>query len=272
MTSSVTAHCKLHEGKVAVVTGSTDGIGYSIARRLAQDGASVMICSRSQKHVDEAVKALLDEGLHVCGTVCNVLEKNDWKLLIDRTKEIFGGVDIFISNVGGIVQEVPGACGPMMETTEEGWDAMFQLNLKSGFFTAKEAAANMEDRGGGSIVFIAGIAAYLACCGCELFPGIGLLSVTKTAMLGLVQAMAPQCATKGIRVNAVAPGLIRTALGENIVRALPKSFDDYVNRCPMKRMGEPEEIAGMVSFLCSHDASYITGETVTVCGGFPTRL
>lgn len=261
--------CKQHEGKVAIVTGSTYGIGFSIARRLAQDGARVMICSRTQEHVDKAVTVLQDEGLHVSGTICDVLKEKDWKLLVNRTKEVFGGVDIFVSNAGGIVREVPGAYGPMMETTSEGWDTTFLLNLKSGFFIAKEATASMQERGGGSIVFLAGVTAYLACGGCELFPGIGLLSVVKTGILGLVQAMAPQCAERGVRVNAVAPGMISTS---KVLHDAPSSCNDYVNRCPLRRVGEPEDIAGMVSFLCSEDASYITGQTVSICGGFPTRL
>lgn len=260
---------KPHEGKVAVITGSTYGIGYSIARRLAQDGASVMICSRSQENVDKAVAKLKADGLTVCGTVCDVFKEADWKSLIDQTVVKYGGVDILVSNAGGAIPNA--GWGPMMDATEETWDAAFQFNLKSGFFLAKAAFENMKSRGGGNIIFVASIVAYQACAGCELLPNIGLYSVTKTAMVGLIQAMAPQCAEEGVRVNGIAPGFVATPLTSEL-RKMPKVADDYINRCPMRRIGQPEDMAGTVSFLCSEDASYITGEVVTIAGGFPTRL
>lgn len=257
---------KKFTGKVALVTGSSYGIGYCIARRLAQDGAHVMLSSSVQENLDKAVNTLKAEGLSVSGTLCNVMHEEQWQPLIDATVNKYGGIDFFISNAGSLGGE--GVQGPVLDVTQDGWDRIWKFNVKSGFFLAKAAAAIMEKRGGGCIVFVTSQVGYSACAGCEILPGIGMYSVTKTALIGLIDAMAPQCAEKGIRVTGLAPGLIRTHMAKGYPAVV---FDNFLERCPIKRIAGPEEMAGTVSFLCSEDASYITGETIVVNGGFPVR-
>lgn len=247
-------------GKVAVVTAATEGIGFAISRRLAQDGASVVISSRKQKKVDKALKQLKDEGLDVSGTVCHVGKVEDRTTLIAQVLESKGAIDILVSNAAANP-----AMGPILDTTEEQWDKIFDVNVKSAFFLAKEVAPHMEKQGHGSILFVSSIGGY------QPFALLGPYSVSKTALLGLVQAMAPQCAEMGIRVNGVAPGVIRTKFSASL-HTEPSVAEQVLQNIPLKRFGESEDVANTVSFLVSDDASYITGETIVVAGGMASRL
>uniref|UniRef100_A0A8D2AQP8 Dehydrogenase/reductase SDR family member 4 n=1 Tax=Sciurus vulgaris TaxID=55149 RepID=A0A8D2AQP8_SCIVU len=214
------------ENKVALVTASTDGIGFAIARRLAQDGAHVVISSRKQQNVDKAVNILQGEGLSVTGTVCHVGKAEDRERLVAM---------------------------------------VLNVNVKAAALLIKTVVPEMEKRGGGSVVIVSSIGAFCP------FPGLGPYCVSKIALLGLSKNLAIELAPKNIRVNCLAPGLIRT----NFSRALWKdkaTEDSMKESMHIRRLGEPEECAGIVAFMCSEDASYITGETVVVGGGTPSRL
>ncbi|XP_006815316.1 dehydrogenase/reductase SDR family member 4-like, partial [Saccoglossus kowalevskii] len=202
-TSSTNQERKPHEGKVAIVTASTDGIGFSIARKLAQNGAHVVLSSRKQNNVDKAVEILKSENLDVSGLVCHVGKASDRENLIERTVKDQGGIDMLISNAG-----MNPVYGPILDTSETAWDKIFEINVKAGFMLTKAVAPHIEKRGGGSIVFVTSIAGYQAL---EL---IAAYSVSKTAILGLTKALAPQCAQMNIRVNAIAPGIIETKFSE----------------------------------------------------------
>nr|KAF6391760.1 hypothetical protein mPipKuh1_003805 [Pipistrellus kuhlii] len=226
MASSGVARRDLLANKVALVTASTDGIGLAIARRLAQDGAHVVVSSRKQQNVDRAVAALQGEGLSVTGTVCHVGKAEDRERLV---------------------------------TTILG------INVKAMALMTKAVVPEMEKRGGGSVVIVASIAAYTP------FPGLGPYNVSKTALLGLGKNLAMELAQSNIRVNCLAPGIIKTNFSQVLWmdEAREESLKEMLR---IKRLGVPEDCAGIVSFLCSEDASYITGETVTVAGGAPSRL
>ncbi|XP_059769896.1 dehydrogenase/reductase SDR family member 4 isoform X1 [Balaenoptera ricei] len=260
MASSAAARRNPLENKVALVTASTDGIGFAIARRLAQDGAHVVVSSRKQQNVDRAVATLHGEGLSVTGTVCHVGKGEDRERLVATAVNLHGGVDILVSNAAVIP-----FFGNLMDVTEGVWDKILDINVKATALMTKAVVPEMEKRGGGSVVIVASVGAY------RPFPGLGPYNVCKTALLGLTKNMALELAQRNIRVNCLAPGLIKT----NFSRML---WDDQARleslkaTMQIKRIGKPEDCAGIVSFLCSEDASYITGETVVVAGGMPSRL
>uniref|UniRef100_A0A8D2FTH6 Dehydrogenase/reductase SDR family member 4 n=1 Tax=Theropithecus gelada TaxID=9565 RepID=A0A8D2FTH6_THEGE len=201
-------------------------IGFAIARRLAQDGAHVVVSSRKQQNVDQAVATLQGEGLSVTGTVCHVGKAEDRERLVATTLDI---------------------------------------NVKAPALMTKAVVPEMEKRGGGSVVFLPSVAAFS--------PSLGFLpyNVSKTALLGLTKTLAIALAPRNIRVNCLAPGLITTRLCS--VLWIDKEKEERMKETlQIRRLGEPEDYAGILSFLCSEDASYITGETVVVGGGTPSRL
>ncbi|XP_067831389.1 dehydrogenase/reductase SDR family member 4-like [Heptranchias perlo] len=250
-------------GKVAVVTASTQGIGLAIARRLARDGARVVISSRKQASVDRALGLLRAEGLGlecVSGRVCHAGKREDLAALVDETLRSHGAVDVLVSNAG-----VSPFAGRTLDCPEEAWDKIFEVNVKAAFLLAKLVAPHMERRGGGSIVLVGSIAGY------HPMPAIGPYSVSKAALLGLTKVLARELAPANVRVNCLAPGVIRTGFS-SAVWSEPAARRRLEEAIDMGRIGEPEECAGTVSFLCSPDAAYITGETIVVAGGFHCRL
>ncbi|KPP67190.1 dehydrogenase/reductase SDR family member 1-like, partial [Scleropages formosus] len=247
-------------GKIAIVTASTDGIGLAAARALGQRGAHVVVSSRRKENVDKAVSLLQAENIQVTGTTCNVGKREDRERLVNMTVEHCGGVDILVSNAA-----VNPFFGNIMESTEEVWDKILDVNVKSAFLLTKLVVPQMEKKGGGSIVFISSVAGY------QPMQGLGPYSVSKTALLGLTRALAPELGHSNIRVNCVAPGIIKTrfssALWEN-----EGIMEEFNRQMAIKRIGQPDEVGRVIAFLCSDDASYLTGETITVAGGMGTRL
>lgn len=247
-------------GKVAIVTASTDGIGLAAAEALGQRGAHVVVSSRRQTNVDKAVSLLRSKNIKVIGTTCNVGKAEDREKLINMTVEQCGGVDILVSNAA-----VNPFFGNILDSTEEVWDKILGVNVKASFLLTKMVVPHIEKRGGGSVVIVSSVAGY------QPMPALGPYSVSKTALLGLTRALAPELAQSNIRVNCVAPGIIKTrfssALWEN-----EGVLEEFLKQTSIKRLGQPEEIGGVIAFLCSDEASYITGETITVTGGMNSRL
>lgn len=248
------------ENKVALVTASTDGIGLAIARRLAQDGAHVVVSSRKQENVDRTVATLQGEGLSVTGTVCHVGKAEDRERLVAMAVNLHGGVDILVSNAA-----VNPFFGNIIDATEEVWDKILHVNVKATVLMTKAVVPEMEKRGGGSVLIVSSVGAY------HPFPNLGPYNVSKTALLGLTKNLAVELAPRNIRVNCLAPGLIKTNFSQ--VLWMDKARKEYMKESlRIRRLGNPEDCAGIVSFLCSEDASYITGETVVVGGGTASRL
>ncbi|ESO82883.1 hypothetical protein LOTGIDRAFT_211528 [Lottia gigantea] len=247
-------------GKVAIVTASTEGIGFAIARRLGQDGAKVMISSRKEDNVKQAVEKLKNEKLEVEGMVCHVGKTNDRSNLVKKTIERFGAIDILVSNAA-----VNPYFGPMMNIKEEQWDKIFDINVKAAFLLCQEAVPHIAKRGSGSIILVSSVAGY------SPLSLLGPYGVSKTALLGLAKAMAPELAQSNIRVNVLAPGIIKTNFSKAIWTN-DNVHNQVVKQIPMNRMGEPEDCAGTVSFLASDDSKYITGESILVTGGMTARL
>ncbi|XP_037357713.1 dehydrogenase/reductase SDR family member 2, mitochondrial-like [Talpa occidentalis] len=243
--------------KVAVITGSTKGIGFAIARRLAQDGAHVVISSRKQQNVDQAVETLQGEGLSVSGTVCHVGKAEDRERLVATALEPFGYVD-FLVCVAGVNPFV----GSTLGASEQVWDKILEVNVKAPALLLSQLLPHMENRKGSSVVLVSSVVGYLP------VPELGVYNTSKTALLGLCKSLAMELSPKGIRVNCLVPGLINTDFIhlENIKRPVKDIFKGAFG---LQRLGEPEECAGIVSFLCSSEASYITGENIVVAGYSP---
>uniref|UniRef100_A0A671UR37 Dehydrogenase/reductase (SDR family) member 4 n=1 Tax=Sparus aurata TaxID=8175 RepID=A0A671UR37_SPAAU len=260
-------------GKVAIVTASTDGIGLAAAQALGKRGAHVVVSSRRQANVDKAVALLQSQSIQVTGTTCNVGKGEDREKLVQMTLDQCGGIDILVSNAA-----VNPFFGNIMDSTEDDhlWDCFnilmlifsFQIlavNVKSAFLMTKLVAPHMEKRGGGNVVFVSSVAGY------QPMQALGPYSVSKTALLGLTRALAPELAQSNIRVNCVAPGVIKTRFSQALWQN-EDVMDEFKRQLSIKRIGEPEEIGGVIAFLCSDEASYITGETITVTGGIGCRL
>jgi dehydrogenase/reductase SDR family member 4 len=251
--------------KTAIVTASTEGIGFSIVKRLAKSGANVVVSSRKQKNVDQAVSEL--EKLYpnqIVGTVCHVGKNEDREKLVDLAMEKFGSINILVSNAA-----VNPYFGSFMDTEESHWDKIFDVNVKAPFMLTKQVVPHMlknkQPGDKGSIVYISSIAAYT---GLAL---IGAYSVSKSALLGLTRNFANELGVDNVRVNLVAPGVIKTKFSQSLTA--DKHAEEMCKAATsLKRLGEPDEVAGMVNFLCGPEASYITGENIVVGGGYHCRV
>eukprot|EP01135_Chromosphaera_perkinsii_P004135 Nk52_evm42s270 gene=Nk52_evmTU42s270 len=247
-----------YDNKVAIVTASTDGIGLAIARRLGQEGAHVVISSRKEANVNKALEELKSEGLSVSGMAVNVNDGEQRKKMIEETAQKYGGIDVLVSNAGASLY-----FGPLMGTPESMWRKMFDTNVTSSFLIAQDAMPHMQK--GSSMLFVSSIGAY------QPLPLIGCYSVTKTALLGLSRAIAEELGPEGIRVNCLAPGIIRTKFSKALTET-DSLLEIMMEMTPLRRVGVPEECASVAAFLCSEDASYITGECIAPSGGMRSRL
>jgi len=241
------------EGKVAVVTGGNSGIGLATAKRLIEEGARVAISGRSQKTLDEAVKTIGNDLLAVQSDVSKLADID--KLYAEVSKKL-GKIDVLFVNAG-IVR-----FAPLAETSEAIYDEQFDINVKGAYFTIQKALPFMND--GGSIVLNTSVANSKGNAGTSAY------SATKAALRSLARTAAAELVGRGIRVNAVSPGPIVTPIFGKA--GLPKeAVDEFakqiVAKVPMKRFGQPEEVAAAVAFLASQDASYITGVEINVDGG-----
>eukprot|EP00054_Salpingoeca_dolichothecata_P001662 m.20149 g.20149 ORF g.20149 m.20149 type:complete len:255 (+) comp12415_c0_seq1:2-766(+) len=248
-------------GRVAVVTASTDGIGLAIAKRLGLEGAHVVVSSRKQDHVDKTVDLLKKDNINVSGLVCHVGKKADRENLIAHAVEKHGQLDILVSNAA-----VNPVFGPTIETPEDAWDKIMDVNVKCSFLLAQAAMPHLnQSKFGGSVVFVSSIAGF------QPFPSLGPYSVSKTALFALTKVLAAESAANKVRVNALAPGIIKTRFSQALW-ASPEAEKQATQNIPLQRLGEPEDCAGTVAFLCSDDASYVTGETIVTAGGMSSRL
>ena len=241
------------EGKVAVVTGGNSGIGLASAKRLQEEGARVAIAGRSQKSLDDAAKTL---GKDVLAIQADVSKLEDIDKIYSAVQKKFGKIDVLFVNAG------VAKFAPLSQTSETTYDENFSTNVKGAYFTIQKALPHLND--GASIILNTSVA------GIKGAEGTSAYSATKAALRSLARTAAAELVGHGIRVNAVAPGPIETPIFGRT--GLPKeAMDDFKKnigaRVPMKRIGQPEEVAGTVAFLASSDSSYITGEEIHVDGG-----
>jgi NAD(P)-dependent dehydrogenase (short-subunit alcohol dehydrogenase family) len=243
------------DGKVAIVTGASRGIGHAIAQRFAQEGATVVICGRKQETLAEVAAETDAAPGRLVPVTCHVGRSDDIRRLVDTTHEHFGQVDILVNNAAtNIAQE------PCLQIDEGKFDKMIEINLKSAFRLIQAIAPGMCDRGSGSIINIASISG--------LKPQLhGLLySMTKAALIMMTKSYALELGPKGVRVNAIAPGLIKTVLSE-YYWGNEERLHHQLSKQPIKHVGQPEEVAELALLMASDKSSYLTGQCVVVDGG-----
>lgn len=243
-------------GKVALVTGGTRGIGRAISLALAKAGARVVVTSRKEASVDETVAILRAQGLDADGIPANVGRLNEAHALIDRALELAGGIDILVNNAAANP-----VFGPVEETSSDAFAKIMDVNLRAPFELAKRALPSMTSRGGGAIVNISSIG------GVSPEDFLGIYSVSKAALISLTKVMAREWGARGVRANAICPGLIKTDFSQALW-----SNDALLERMltaqPIARMGEPEDVANLALFLASDASSFCTGGVYMVDGGY----
>ena len=244
------------DGKVALVTGASKGIGEAMARGLAEYGASVVVSSRKQEAVDAVAEQFRADGLEATGIAANMCDFEDIHALVDSTINTYGRIDIIVNNAA-----VNPVFGPVQDTDERAFDKIIDVNLKGPFELCKKAYPALRQGGGGSIIHISSIG------GLKPEPGIGIYSVSKAAIINLTQAMAQDWGGDNIRVNAICPGLIKTKFSEALWND-EKILEGFLKHIPLGRAGAPDDIAGLAIFLASDAAAYCTGGTYLVDGGY----
>ncbi len=243
------------DGRVAIVTGAAQGIGEACARRLAADGARLSLWDVDAAR-GEALAAQLREGGATAGFLrCDVSRKADVDGALAAVLQAHGRVDALVNNAGIF------KAADFLDITESDWDAVLVVNLKGAFLVAQAVARAMAASGGGAIVNMSSVNGVMA------IPSIASYNVSKGGVDQLTRVMALALADRGIRVNAVAPGTIATELAKNAVLGSEEARARIMSRTPMRRLGEPAEIADVVAFLLSDAASYLTGEIVYADGG-----
>jgi dehydrogenase/reductase SDR family protein 4 len=242
-------------GKNAIVTGATRGIGLAIARGFADLGATVTICGRKQETVDAALSELNLVKDKVQGVVAHVGKTEDIAALILAAETKFGHVNVLVNNAG-----TNPYFGPIVDSDEKAWDKTFEVNLKGPYTLARILAKKMMLAGGGSIVNIASVA------GLEAAPMQGIYSVTKAGLIMLTKVMARECGRKGVRVNCICPGVIKTHLSETLWKD-EERLKLFLGRKSLGRIGDTEEIVGGAVYFASDASSFTTGAVLTIDGG-----
>ena len=243
-------------GRVAIVTGAARGIGFAIAERLSTAGAHVVVADIAEDGATAAAERLSEGGGKAVGVAADVISPDEVRALVDRALESFGAVDVLVNNAG-----ITGPDAPLWETTDEDWEKVLGLNLTGVFYCCRTVVPHMRERGSGAIVNVASIS------GKEGNPNMIPYSVSKAGVICLTKALAKEVIHDGVRVNAVAPGVIETPLLEQLQ---PEAIEYMRSKVPMGRMGRPEEAAAVVHFLASDAASFVTGQTYDVSGGRAT--
>ncbi|UCC50477.1 MAG: glucose 1-dehydrogenase [Anaerolineaceae bacterium] len=242
-------------GKVALVTGASRGIGLAIAQAYALAGAKVVLSSRKQEGLDKAADQIRAIGGEVMPLAAHTGSSDAVKTVVDQAVHVWGGIDIVVNNAATNPH-----FGHIMTAEESHWDKILDVNVKGYFRVVKACVPIMKERGGGSVINMASVA------GKEPQPMMGVYSVSKAAVIMLTEVLAAELAQDNIRVNAIAPGFVKTSFS----RALWQNegiYNAVVKAIPQRRMAEPDEIAGMALYLASGAAQFTTGGTFVVDGG-----
>ncbi|MCX6821022.1 MAG: SDR family oxidoreductase [Candidatus Aenigmarchaeota archaeon] len=248
-------HPDRFKGKVAVVTGSSRGIGKAIAIRLAAEGAYVVVNSRKQADADKAARDIAAAGGHALAVAADVSKAADVHALLAATVRKFKRLDVFVNNAGIFEMK------PFLQLDEASFDRMLAVGVKGVYLCGQAAARQMiAQKTGGNIVNIASIAGLMACANAAHY------GAAKAAVLSLTKTMAAELAHSRIRVNAIAPGVIDTDMVAGIVKD-PSFKQTIATKAPFG-IGKPEDIAAAVAYIASDDARYVTGETLVVDGGW----
>jgi meso-butanediol dehydrogenase/(S,S)-butanediol dehydrogenase/diacetyl reductase len=252
-------------GKVAIITGAGSGIGQATASRFADEGARLVLNDINEDYLQELSRSLAADHRTVAG---DVSQEETAIRLTETAREAFGRIDVLVNNVGDLF------IGDITETSVENWDRLMATNVRSMFLCCKHVIPTMLEQGSGSIVNLASISAFIGQETEEGGPSFFAYSVTKAGSRQLATSLATRYAKNGIRVNAVAPGATRTRQVRHFLPDISPEAEDAIwenagaQGTPMARVGRPEEIAAAIAFLASDEASFITGATLAVDGGY----
>ena len=247
-------------GKVAIVTGAASGIGEAAARAFAGEGAAVVIADVQEQKGEAVAASIRDAGGRARFIVCDMRVEANIRAVADSAIAMFGRLDIAFNNAG-----VEGAQADTAACTNENWDQVMAINLKGVWLCMKHQIPHMLAAGGGAIVNCASIAGLVG------FPQIPAYVASKHGVIGLTRTAALEFAARGIRVNAVCPGVIETPMIDRFVRDDPAARAALIRSEPIARMGSPAEVADAVLWLCSPGASFTTGHALAVDGGWVAR-
>jgi len=243
------------KGKVAVVTGSSRGIGRAIAERMAEHGAKVVVTSRKLDACEEVVAVIKAKGGEAVAHACNISRKEDLQGLVNFAIQKWGGIDVLVCNAA-----VNPYYGPSIDMPDDAYDKVMNSNVRSNFWLCNMVLPHLASRGGGSIIIVSSIAGLLGS------PTLGVYGISKAADMALARNICTEWGPKNIRANCIAPGLVRTdfakALWEN-----KETYEKTVKVYRLRRIGEPDEIAGAAVFLAGPSGSFMTGQTIVIDGG-----
>jgi 3-oxoacyl-[acyl-carrier protein] reductase len=242
----------LLDGRAAVVTGAARGIGFAIAQSFVGHGAQVVLGDIDRRAAWDAAEKLISEGARAVAMPCDVTAPGDVDALVQRCVDEFGGIDVMVNNAG-ITRDAS-----MPKMSLEDFTAVVDVHLRGAWLGTRTAAAHMRSQGRGAVINVSSISGKVGNFGQTNY------SAAKAGIVGLTKAAAKELAAKGVRVNAVAPGLIRTAMTEAMPAA---AWEAKMAEIPMGRAGEPSEVADVVTFLASDMASYLTGIVIEIAGG-----
>jgi NAD(P)-dependent dehydrogenase (short-subunit alcohol dehydrogenase family) len=242
-------------GKVAVITGSSRGIGRAIAESMATLGAKIVVSSRNADACETVAKDIRAQGGEACVIACNISRKDEVASLVEATKRHYGQIDILVCNAA-----VNPSFGPMSKLTDEAFDKIMGSNVKSNLWLCNLSIPGMAEKGGGAVIIISSIAGIR---GSEV---IGAYGISKAADFALARNLALEWGPKNVRVNCIAPGLVKTDFARAIWED-PERLQKRNAATPLRRIGMPDEIGGIAAFLASPAASFITGQIIVADGG-----
>ncbi|MEC7470680.1 MAG: SDR family oxidoreductase [Pseudomonadota bacterium] len=241
--------------KVALITGSTKGIGLSIAETYAAAGAKVVISSRKAEVCEAVANDLREKGYEAIAKPCHIGDKAQLQDLVDTTLATWGKIDVLVCNAA-----TNPVYGPLSELTDDAWDKIMDTNVKSTFWLCNMVLPGMAKAGGGSVILLSSIAAIKG------NDKIGCYGMSKAAEAALTRNLAVEWGPKGIRVNAIAPGVVVTDFAKALVED-PKRKAIVENQTPLRRLGQPIDIAGVAQFLATDASAYMTGQYLVADGG-----
>ena len=242
-------------GKVALITGASRGIGEAIAHAFAQAGAKVLLCSRKQEGVDAVAQAIRDAGGEAIAHACHTGNREAVQAMVQTVIERWGRIDIAVNNAATNPH-----FGPLLHSEESQWDKTYEVNVKGYFWVAQAVAPHMEQAGGGSIINVASVA------GLQPATAMGIYSVSKAAVIAMTKQLAQELGYANIRVNALAPGLIKTRFS-SALWGNEELHDKIVSTTPLGRVGSVEEVAGAALYLASDYSAFTSGGTIVMDGG-----
>ncbi len=243
------------KGRTALITGSSRGIGRAIAERMAEAGARVVVSSRKLDACEEVVAGIRKAGGEATAIACNISNKDELSALANRTREVYGKIDILVCNAA-----VNPHFGPTQEIPDSAFQKVLDCNIRSNHWLCQLVLPEMAERKDGAVLIVSSIG------GLKGSASLGTYGLSKAADMALARNLAVEWGPHNVRVNCIAPGLVRTdfarALWEN-----PQIYEQTIQRYPLRRIGEPDEIAGTAVFLAAKAGSFITGQTIVVDGG-----